>query len=473
MKRLKNWLKKQSKATITAISIALAITALLYVGLGRDPLFDWDEGIYAELGVELRESKNLFTPTWNGEVWFEKPPGIAWLTALSMGIVGENETGARLFMPIFAGATLYAVYHIGKKMIHERTGILAMLLLSNMTLFLSRARAVNTDGIVLAGITGAVAAALSGAGPLIIAAIASAAIWMKGLAGLLVLVILAPVYWDKRAEYAKVVLYTILITGPWHLYQWSVHKQTFLNPYLHEQVIRRITTPIEFHMESRWFYVTYLYENIGVGWLTLAAIGGILLIHMRRRKAKEGAVLLWWIALPLGLFTLTKTRLFWYILPIYPALALLIAHAVTFLIKTKQTRVWFTVFLVLYGLQTTKTIAANIEIERKEAVLPPRLVIASDLASEERLAVLVPETERIAEAVLPASQRISSSFRYGGMPSVVFYAGSGVKFFYNIDDFNEAMNEETVSAIVARNDLKYLTFEYETVQEEGDYVAIR
>ncbi len=55
----------------------LALYYILMINLGRDALFDWDEGIYGELGRQVVARGELLTTYWNGAPWLEKPPGIA------------------------------------------------------------------------------------------------------------------------------------------------------------------------------------------------------------------------------------------------------------------------------------------------------------------------------------------------------------------------------------------------------------
>jgi len=84
----------------------------------------------------------------------------------------------------------------------------------------------------------------------------------------------------------------------------------------------------------------------------------------------------------------------------------------------------------------------------------------------------VPPSERIAEAILPSSQRISSSFRYGGMPSVVYYYNSPVIFFYNVDDFIRYWEDhEDALAMVVSEDQALLP-EHDIIVTTTDYLGI-
>ena len=77
---------------------------------------------------------------------------------------------------------------------------------------------------------------------------------------------------------------------------------------------------------------------------------------------------------------------------------------------------------------------------RTSSNIPPKLELVSQIStSDKSLAVLVPENERIAEAILPKDQRLSSSFRYGGAPSIVYYYGGKVDYYYNTANYSDLL----------------------------------
>lgn len=470
---------RESLVPKIVLSLILVFLFSLFLHLGRDYLFDWDEGIYAELGREMIQFKNFLTPSWNQHLWLEKPPGIAWTTALGMKLFGVGEFGARFFMPLFAGLTLIFVFLIGKALSDVYTGWLATLLLANMDLFLSRARAVNTDGALLAGITATVYLLLINASPWLVALAISFSVLFKGLAGFLSFIIVLPLLIKKSRKYLSLVAgYSSLLIFPWHIYQLIVNGDKFLIPYFKEQVLRRATVPIEFHLESRWYYFHYLYQNLGLGWLTLLVLGTILLfikIKESKLQATSYLLLIWWFLFPLALFTLAKTRLFWYILPIYPAIALIIAYFLRSLATQKLSQQILLLFLGLYSLFTFNHLLQNVEYRRTRAQLSPRIKLAQ-LASHQpqsTLLVLVPKTERVAEAILPQNQRISSSFRYGGAPSLVFYSRKQVIYFYNLDKFKASLKSGT-TALLTKSDYQILQLPPNQILDQaGDYLLIQ
>lgn len=478
MTRFLRWLKNTTWLDRLAFIFVVVVLFLLYQQLGRDALFNWDEGIYAELGRELLLTRDFLSSHWNGSLWLEKPPGIAWVTALGLALFGPTEFAARFFMPIFSVLTLIFVYLLGKRLKNSAMGLSAMALLAYFDLFLGRARAVNTDGMLLTAISVTVYATLVGANPIIIGLLVALSIWFKGLAGLLALTLALPLFFHKPLKYFLYsVLYSLLFTLPWHLYQLVVHGQEFIRPYLTEQVLRRVTTPIEFHIESRWFYFTYLYENLQIGILTLLAIGLFLLLYRfyRTRGRASEIVLVWWLALPLSLFTLAKTRLFWYILPVYPAIALILAYLLVSLAGKKRDRFILGVVILGMCVQSLWKITQSVEIGKTMAVIPDAVQVAKSLSIREgdNLAVLVPASERIAEAILPESQRLSSSFRYGGAPNLVFYSQKHVLYYYNLDLFRaDLVAGRADLVIVAASDIAELPPGFQVIVTTKDYLGL-
>ncbi len=422
-KYLPNWL---------IATFLVVVGYLLYSNLGRDGLFDWDEGIYAELGRQVVLTKDFFITTWNGAPWLEKPPGVAWASGIGIALFGPTSAGARLLMPLFALYTLYIVYLLGSRLGSKTHGLIAAGVLASLNLFLGRTRAVNTDMPLLASITTTILFLLENRPAWWVALSIFGGVWFKGIAGLLSVIVALPLFFAKSKKYlVSLLVVSSLLILPWHIYAYLRHGDAFLTPYFFEQVVRRATAQIEFHFETRWYYFNYLWQNLGLGVILVAGFGAVSLLISRKNL-----YLLWWVLAPLCIFTLAKTRLFWYILPIYPALALLVSEAIgRFQSSVKASQV---VLILAIGilLQSIMTVASSVELARTIAPLPDRLIVAqslSGLAGE--LAVLVPPSERLSEALLPEVAKLSSSFRYGGMPSVVYYFKGHVNFYYDVDKF--------------------------------------
>lgn len=476
---VKKFLSKSNSGWIISIFL-LSIYFVLMINLGRDGLFDWDEGIYAELGRQLLAKGDLLTAYWNGAPWLEKPPGIAWISGLGIALAGPTSFGARLFMPLIATYVLYIVYRIGTHLGGYKHGLLAAGILAGFNLFLGRTRAVNTDMPLLASISTTILFLLENRSPLWVALSIFGGVWFKGVAGLLSVIVALPLIFSKSLKYiTNLLIFGLLLVLPWHLYSYLKFGSEFITPYFLEQVVRRATVQIEFHFEPRWYYFIYLYENLGLGVIIVAGLGILSTLQRIMSKDKKwllSLTLLWWALVPLAIFTLAKTRLFWYILPIYPAISLLISEIIGRFDKTniqKRVLVILSIGVLLQGLLSA---SKSVEINRRSAPLSDRLQVAMELGKHNQsgLGVLVPPSERLSEALLPQVARLSSSFRYGGMPSVVFYYGNQVTFFYNVDEFRSWWLESSNPlALVSTQDISLIPGSYQEISSSSTYIGIQ
>ena len=266
--------------------------------------------------------------------------------------------------------------------------------------------------------------------------------------------------------------FLLILVIPWHLYTYLKYGSEFTTPYFFEQVLRRATAQIEFHFENRWYYFNYLYENLGLGVLLVAGLGASMSLYK-----KKNLYLIWWALAPLAIFTIAKTRLFWYILPIYPALSLLIAEAIGSFQTTRANRMVVSILAVGVLFQAVLVTSRSVELTKTTADSPDRIQVAQSLASgskEQTLMVLVPPSERLSEALLPDVAKLSSSFRYGGMPSVVYYYRGPVEFYYDVDKFR-AMWDSTDAplALIFVEDIKLIPGSYVTVATTKTYLGIQ
>jgi 4-amino-4-deoxy-L-arabinose transferase-like glycosyltransferase len=485
-------LKSKSFAFIILFLILVIFLLVNFWGLGKSFLYDWDEGIYAQVAQESGFSLSLY---WNGQPWFEKPPLIFWLTNFSFLLFGKNEFGARFFMPILGATSLVFSYFLISERINRQVALLASSFLLVLPLFLARSQGLNIDSALLAGLAASLffltrlekklkqKIAPSFFDYLFPALMISLAILAKGvmgfLPGLIWLVYLALFPKKLLFKYFRawliVGLITIILVAPWHIYQTVRFGGEFWQVYFIEHIIRRAYQPIEYHFGGKLYYIKFLISEFG-WWLMPIVGGGLIWLfeQIKRRKASSSFVFfLAWGGVVFNLFTFAKTKLFWYILPLYPVLAILWGYFWQKIFSFKK-------FLFLLPIFFIFLLALNKKYQflvRNEPSRPdPKIVLA--LKAKDNclppLLFLVNKNERAAADILPKELALSSSFSYGGSPSVVFYFTDKVNFFYRLDQFEERLTQKPDSgcAMITQEDYQDLGLKRRIVDQNQEWLLI-
>ena len=113
--------------------------------LGAVGLLDSNEAIYTQVAREMYLRKDYITPTINAVPWFDKPPLALWLAALSFATFGVSEFAARLPVAIAACALVLLTYGFGARYFGERAGFFAGAALALNPIFLGTSRLMTMD----------------------------------------------------------------------------------------------------------------------------------------------------------------------------------------------------------------------------------------------------------------------------------------------------------------------------------------
>ncbi|PIS15288.1 hypothetical protein COT63_00705 [Candidatus Shapirobacteria bacterium CG09_land_8_20_14_0_10_38_17] len=474
--------------------ILIAFLFVSYFHLGRDWLYDWDEGIYGEIGREIKFPSLILS--WNQETWFEKPFLVPLLVSFSFSLFGLNEFAARFFMPLFGFLTLIYVFKIANLIFNKKTALFSLTFFFFAPLFLSRSRMLNTDIALLFFTTASLyfflilerkidkTKVVNWYDWLKIAFFISAGVLSKGIMGFLPLLI-----WGTYLTFCRRDLLSkenichwltieglvILFVAPWHIYMTIKFGGDFWQVYFLEQVLRRAYQPIEYHFGGKLHYLKFLWEEFD-WWSILLLIGGILLFleSLRERKIRKSFLFLSvWGILTLAVFTFSKTKLFWYILPLYPVLAILWG---LFWEKVTKRRFFFALtFLIVLAAGFGKGLKSAGLAKSRQGAPKNELAIEASQKCPPPLPFLVDENERRAYDILPSNLRLSSSFSYGGAPSIVFYYQNKVDFFYNVDEFFNSFSsfENGSCAMISTVDYRQLNLKDKIIKKEGQWLLIK
>ncbi len=323
----------------------LLCTVLWFALLAQRPLFDPDEGRYAEIPREMMLSGGDWViPHLNGIVYLEKPPLQYWLTALAFRAFGQNEFAARLCTGLAGYLSLAAVFFLGRKLWGFDAGVRAALFSAASTLFVLMGHQLTLDMLLSFWLTAALScfvmaqARREDAGhrrPWMLGCWAAMALGLltKGLIAVLIpaATLGAYVLWQRdwrllrRLNLRWGVPLFAAIAAPWFVLAARANGQ-FLEFFFVREHFLRFLTPIEHRTEPWWFFVPVLTVGI-IPWLPQAARALVAAPMDRVRRGEFDTLrLLWiWCVFVLVFFSLSDSKLIPYILPAVPALALLCA----------------------------------------------------------------------------------------------------------------------------------------------------
>ncbi|MBI2369502.1 MAG: glycosyltransferase family 39 protein [Deltaproteobacteria bacterium] len=149
---------------MAALLLAVGALAFLYNLSGLE-LWGIDESGYIQRARELLAHQRWFAPTYLGETNFDKPPLFYWLIAASGWIFGQSDAGFRALFPLFGFVGAFLTLAIGTRLYDRTTGLVAAILLSTSFLFLSYARKAFPDLPLTCSVAGALWAYLRATAP--------------------------------------------------------------------------------------------------------------------------------------------------------------------------------------------------------------------------------------------------------------------------------------------------------------------
>lgn len=124
------WRLWMGRALTSPVFLILVIALSLFWQLGSVPLYDLDEGAFAEATREMIESGDYIVPRRDSEPRYDKPILIYWLQALSVQGLGLNEFALRLPSAIAASLWAFAIWFFVRRCLDGQTATLAALVMA-------------------------------------------------------------------------------------------------------------------------------------------------------------------------------------------------------------------------------------------------------------------------------------------------------------------------------------------------------
>jgi 4-amino-4-deoxy-L-arabinose transferase-like glycosyltransferase len=331
--------------------LALLAAALYVPGQVEVPPLDRDEPRFAQASKQMVESGDYIHIAFQDQSRLKKPIGIYWLQSGSAALLAASPTDLWTYrLPSLIGAVLAVVLcaAIGAVLFAGPVGAAAGLLFAPVLLLSVEAHLAKTDAVLLAAILAAQWALArvwmaanpdTARGPVQTGTGTAMAFWLAIGAGVLVkgpvilmiagLTALPLSLWQWRGRWLLAlkplwgVPLALAVIIPWFV---AIHFATdgaFWEEALGRDFLSKIGQGQEAHGGPPGLYLGLMFVTF---WPAAALLGMAALAAWRGRRAPAVQFCLAWIIPNWIVFELVATKLPHYVLPLYPALALLAGY---------------------------------------------------------------------------------------------------------------------------------------------------
>ena len=332
--------------------------ALYFYKLGSTGLIDVDEPRYAETGREMLESGNFIVPYFNYEVRYDKPIFFYWLEAASMSIFGVNEFAARLPSALSGLLCTFMVFLFVRTFYPLYCALLSVLILLSTLEFAALSRFSITDMSLCAFESGAIICFFLGcnyhvtSGRFFKQQVKNINFWYilgflflsfafltKGPVAILICgLVLIPFFWwiekldyffKSYSFYVGLCLF-LLLTFPWYVLVHLATNGEFTKIFFGMHNFSRYTSVVSGHKGSVFYFIPVVL----IGFLpwTFFLVQSVSFILkkglkslLKSQREQIPWFCLWWFIIVFLFFSVSKTKLLTYILPLFPALSVILA----------------------------------------------------------------------------------------------------------------------------------------------------
>ncbi len=322
--------------------LTLIALAFFLPGFATLPPIDRDESRFAQASKQMIETGDFIDIRFQDDPRHKKPAGIYWMQVAAVKVTGAVDSIWAYRIPSLVGAVAAVVLTaaIGSMLFGTGVGFVAGVIMAASVLLNVEARTAKTDAMLLAatmaalaclirvwqqrsrpmasayGFWGALGLGFLIKGPLIflpVVGFVAAASWRE-----------RDLRWLGRLRPLTGVFLFLLIAAPWYIAITVISDGGFFAESVGKDLVAKVASGQESHGAPPGLYLVLA----PVTFWPFSLLGLLALPWIwRNRKRAEVWVLLGWVLVTWVVFALTPTKLAHYILPAYPALAILAAAA--------------------------------------------------------------------------------------------------------------------------------------------------
>ena len=351
-------MNKKIKIPLILFLLAMALYAM---GLGAAALLDPDEPVYAQTAREMLETDSWLTPRLNGLLWFDKPPMYFWLSAVSFKVFSVGEFAARFPSSLMAALLIMLVYIWALGAFGKKIALYSSLSLCVSMIFAFLARAAVTDMTLCFFMNlSFYMIYLAFTQPEkrfkyinLFYFFSGFSVLTKGPVGLVLPLMVIIAFLSCRRDWKFLrALYSpagfalfALSALPWYIAMLLLHGTQFFNTFIGYHNLIRFLEPEHVRTSSVFFYVPVLIVGFFPHMAPLGAFIKDFFVKIFTRDfyaryifAKDNmpaqepspaaalSFLIFISAVIFGFFSIAKTKLVTYILPMFPAFSMIMGY---------------------------------------------------------------------------------------------------------------------------------------------------
>ncbi len=354
--------------------VILLALSFYFSKLGGHGLATWDDCYYAEKAKEILQTGDWLTMHYNREPIFDNPPFYMWLAALSFKIFGVTDYAAKFPSALMGVLTVALTFVLGRRWFDAWTGFFAAFVLAATPTFNKYARHAMLDVTLTFFVTLALFSLVLALEKdrryfLLWGTAIAIGVLIKSVLGLFPLFIslaylllrkdfkifLSPYFWCG-------IIIAFGLGGFWYLHQWLLFGEDFLRVHFGWLILQR---GFQMQPEPWYAHLSYLKDLLIYywPWLPLLLLGSFYMLRNVKAREPIPLLLMLWIASYLFILSAMQARRLWYLMPIFPAAAMVAAHALHRLLSPRAKLIFAQVVLAILIVANIVVNATPLQIE--------------------------------------------------------------------------------------------------------------
>jgi 4-amino-4-deoxy-L-arabinose transferase-like glycosyltransferase len=325
------------KKLIAGIVFIAAALFLFLFRIHEIPLWSSDEGRYGSIAREMWENKDFIVPQFNHADYLDKPVLAPALTALAYGLFGVNNFTTRSIPVVAAILGLLMTYFFTRRLFGRERAFLTVVILMTSIGYVLVGRFAVIDMLMTFVMSASLFCLMTASlGErreyyLLAYVFIGLAFLTKGLIGIVLpgLIFLIYLIWTKNlAEIKKMrLVWGILIVGaiilPWCV-AISVREPEFFDTFIVKQHFNRFATGSFGRRRPFWFFVPIFFA-LAFPWSLFFPAAVSHSLKQKTPDLPKYKFLISWILVIFGFFSIPKSKLPYYLLPLSIPVAILTA----------------------------------------------------------------------------------------------------------------------------------------------------